>query len=149
MNPSPSPSPSQTPDVHLSVLPLCNFVIARMLYEWKHAVCNHFEIGFWLSFFTQHNAEHPVYSILNLLSLCLSDDLISLCLHAHVYMNSYLYMLQLCLTFCDTVDCSPPGSSAQGVLQPRILEWVAMPSSRIFNISPHASYMLFSTLILY
>ena len=35
-----------------------------------------------------------------------------------------------CLTLCDPVDCSLPGSSAQGVLQARRLEWVAMPSSR-------------------
>ena len=30
----------------------------------------------------------------------------------------------------DFVDCSPPGSSVHGILQARILEWVAMPSSR-------------------
>ena len=38
--------------------------------------------------------------------------------------------LQLCPTLCDPMDCSPPGSSVHGVLQARILEWVAMPSSR-------------------
>ena len=27
------------------------------------------------------------------------------------------------------MDCSPPGSSVHGILQARILEWVAMPSS--------------------
>ena len=31
---------------------------------------------------------------------------------------------------CDTRDCSSPGSSAHGILQARILEWVTMPSSR-------------------
>ena len=31
---------------------------------------------------------------------------------------------------CDPVGCSPPGSSVRGILQERILEWVAMPSSR-------------------
>ena len=31
---------------------------------------------------------------------------------------------------CDPMDCSPPGSSVHGILQARILEWVAMPSSR-------------------
>ena len=36
---------------------------------------------------------------------------------------------QLCLTLCDPTDCSPPGSSVHGVLQARILEWVAMSSS--------------------
>ena len=32
--------------------------------------------------------------------------------------------------FCDPIDCSPAGSSVHGILQVRILEWVAMPSSR-------------------
>ena len=42
----------------------------------------------------------------------------------------YAKLLQLCLTLCDPVDCNPPGSSVHGILQARILEWVAMPSSR-------------------
>ena len=32
---------------------------------------------------------------------------------------------QLCLTLCDPMNCSPPGSSVHGILQARILEWVA------------------------
>ena len=39
-------------------------------------------------------------------------------------------LLQSCPTLCDPMDCSPPGSSAQGISQARILEWVTMPSSR-------------------
>ena len=35
--------------------------------------------------------------------------------------------LQLCPTLCDPVDCRPPGSSVHGILQARILEWVACP----------------------
>ena len=38
--------------------------------------------------------------------------------------------LQFCDPLCDPVDCSPRGSSVHGTLQARILEWVAMPSSR-------------------
>ena len=38
--------------------------------------------------------------------------------------------LQPCLTLCDPLDCSPPGGSVRGIIQARILEWVAMPSSR-------------------
>ena len=38
--------------------------------------------------------------------------------------------LQLCPTLNDPMDCSLPGSSVHGILQARILEWVAMPSSR-------------------
>ena len=37
---------------------------------------------------------------------------------------------QSCLTLCDLMDYSPPGSSVCEILQARILEWVAMPSSR-------------------
>ena len=36
---------------------------------------------------------------------------------------------QSCLTLCDRMDCSLPGSSVHGIL-PRILEWVAIPISR-------------------
>ena len=33
-------------------------------------------------------------------------------------------------SFCDSMDCSPPGSSVHGILQARVLEWVAIPFSR-------------------
>ena len=36
---------------------------------------------------------------------------------------------QSCPTLCDPVDCSPPGSSVHGILQARILEWVAISFS--------------------
>ena len=36
----------------------------------------------------------------------------------------------ICLTLCDPMDCSLPGSSVHGILQARTLEWVALPSSR-------------------
>ena len=39
-------------------------------------------------------------------------------------------LLQSCLTLCDPTDSSLPVSSVHGILQARILEWVAMPSSR-------------------
>ena len=37
---------------------------------------------------------------------------------------------QLFLTLCNPVDCSPPGFSVHGILQARILEWIAISSSR-------------------
>ena len=37
---------------------------------------------------------------------------------------------QLCPILCSPMVCSPPGSSVHGILQARILEWGAMPSSR-------------------
>ena len=36
--------------------------------------------------------------------------------------------LQSCLTLCDPIDGSPPGSPVPGILQARTLEWVAFPS---------------------
>ena len=39
-------------------------------------------------------------------------------------------LLQSCPILCEPVDCSPPGSSVHRIPQARILEWVAMPSSR-------------------
>ena len=50
---------------------------------------------------------------------------VCVCVHAQ--------SLQLCPTLCDPMDCSLPGFSVHGILQARILEWVAMPSSRGFS----------------
>ena len=38
-------------------------------------------------------------------------------------------LLQSCLTPCDPIDGSPPGYSVPGILQTRILEWVAISFS--------------------
>ena len=40
------------------------------------------------------------------------------------------WITQSCPTLCDPMDCSPPGSSVHGILQARILEWVAISFSR-------------------
>ena len=58
--------------------------------------------------------------------------------HIWYYMPSSLYtevcirakLLQSCLTLWDTMNCCLPGFSVHGILQARILKWVAMPSSR-------------------
>ena len=44
--------------------------------------------------------------------------------------KSEMEFTQSCLTVCDPMEWSPPGSSVHGILQAGILEWVAMPSSR-------------------
>ena len=41
-----------------------------------------------------------------------------------------VWVSQSCLTLCNPMDCSPPGSSVQGILQARILEWVTIPFSK-------------------
>ena len=45
-----------------------------------------------------------------------------LCVHAKSF--------QSCLTLCDPMNCSLPGSSVHGILQARILEWIAIFFSR-------------------
>ena len=42
-------------------------------------------------------------------------------------------VIQSCLTLCDPMDCSPPGSSVHGIFLARILEWVAISYSRGFS----------------
>ena len=41
-----------------------------------------------------------------------------------------LLVAQLCQTLCDPMVYSPPGSTVRGILQARILEWLAIPFSR-------------------
>ena len=48
---------------------------------------------------------------------------------------------QSCLTLCNPMDCSLPGSSVHGIFQARVLEWVAFSGSRM---SPSLSSMLIS-----
>ena len=38
-------------------------------------------------------------------------------------------VIQSCLILCDPMDCSPPGSSVHGLLQAKILEWIAISFS--------------------
>ena len=47
----------------------------------------------------------------------------------------HVKLIQSCLTLCNPMDCSPPGSSVHGIFQARLLEWVAMPSSRGSSLS--------------
>ena len=51
-------------------------------------------------------------------------------------------LLQSCLTLCDPMDCSPLGYPVHGILQARILEWVAMPCSRRSSRSRDRTYTL-------
>ena len=57
-------------------------------------------------------------------------DLLQCCVNfSYACVRVHAKSLQSCLTLCDPMDCSPPGSSVHGILQARALEWVAMPSS--------------------
>ena len=49
----------------------------------------------------------------------------------HVNIHVRAKSFQSCPTLCNPMDSSPPGSSVHGILQARILEWLALSSSRI------------------
>ena len=61
-------------------------------------------------------------------------------------LQTHTQWLQSRPTLCKPMDCSLPGSSVHGILQVRILEWVAMPSSRASfstqGLNPHRLCLL-------
>ena len=50
--------------------------------------------------------------------------------------------LQSCLTLCDPIDSSPPGSPIPGILQARTLEWVAISFSNVWKWSAQSCLTL-------
>ena len=48
----------------------------------------------------------------------------------HEKMKSESEVVQSCLTLCDPIDSSLPGSSVHGIFQARVLEWVAIAFSK-------------------
>ena len=61
----------------------------------------------------------------------LSTFVVHLKLSQHSLLIGYVLCLitQSCLTLCDSIDGSPPGSPVPGILQARTLEWVVFSSS--------------------
>ena len=51
-------------------------------------------------------------------------------IYAMEYCESESEVAQSCLTLCDPMDCSPPGSSVHEIFQARVLEWLAISFSR-------------------
>ena len=65
--------------------------------------------------------------------LCIDFFLIDLCVH-HMYATAAAAKsLQSCLTLCDPIGGSPPGSPVPGILQARTLEWVAISFSNAWK----------------
>ena len=66
--------------------------------------------------------ETGIWMLLNILQCTEDPTLQGSCMCAK--------SLQSCPTLCDSIDCSLSGFSVHGILQARILEWAALPSSR-------------------
>ena len=66
-----------------------------------------------------------------------AEPSVLLLMHLHLFLAIYLHLCmcawaQSCLTLCDPMDCSPPCSTIHGILQARILEWVAISYSKMY-----------------
>ena len=76
---------------------------------------------------TLHQWFHPAISSSDaFFSFCLS---ICILFYIYIYAAAAAKSLQSCPTLCDPIDSSPPGSAVPGILQARMLEWVAIPFS--------------------
>ena len=71
------------------------------------------------------------YALKDSVCACVWGVFLCSCMSVFNY-NACVYMLvtQSCLTLCNPMDCSPPGSSVHEILQARLLEWVAISYSR-------------------
>ena len=64
------------------------------------------------------------------LCICVICVCICVCVRTGVFVYVNMLVAQSCWTLCKSVDSSPPGSSVHGILQVKILQWVAIPFSR-------------------
>ena len=81
-----------------------------------------------------------ILSQLQLLGKSICDNTIFKCSHIlrfwgiglqHIFLPCHPLCAQSCRTLCDPTDRTLPGSSAHGIFQARILEWVVISSSRV------------------
>ena len=61
--------------------------------------------------------------------ICTASNLYSMTISASRPAAAAAKSLQSCPTLCDPIDGSPPGSRVHGILQARVLEWVAISFS--------------------
>ena len=78
-------------------------------------------------------AKHPrnIWRIKENQVFCSTAETCEGRLHVGLLLLLKALVAQLCLTLCDLMDCTLPGSSVHGISQARILEWVAISFSRV------------------
>ena len=98
---------------------ICVYFIVVVAFLWRHTVWR--EMGIWFPFHNQ-------------LSLWKSSKKLSLHWIRFCGKSSITLVVQLLnhvQLFCNPMDCSLPGSSVHGILQTKVLEWVAIYFSRV------------------
>ena len=83
-------------------------------------LCLPFEVWIWFCF----------HFCLSLKEICISLQWANSQSRADKMEKVKVLVAQSCLTLCDPMDCSPPVFFVHGILQARIMEWVAVPFSR-------------------
>ena len=113
----------------------------RKIFECHQQFEKHFTPGIWFFFFKKvsvrvHKAWYRLY-IIFLLNLWDIDSILThthTCTHTFTRTRTHTHTppvrAQSCLILFDFTDCSPSGSSVHGIFQARVLEWVAIVSSR-------------------
>ena len=92
-----------------------------VIYSVSPSYCD--QVTVFLSFYERLVVKY-IWKRMTRTQLCYSKRLTA-CIHAK--------QLQLCLTLCNPMDDSPPGSCVQGILQAGILDWVAILSTQGLN----------------
>ena len=101
----------------------------------KHCISGeqNLKFGFWISWFCTMRIKYTIHhrtvlimtrnSVTAVLDIRHRSTLYKACVHAK--------LIQWCSALWNPMDCSLPGFSVCGILQARILEWLAMPFSRV------------------
>ena len=97
------------------------------------------QVNFWIYLQRYFKLWHKVCKMACFFFLKLNN-----CIKVQACMYVCAKLLQLCLTLCNPMDCRVPGSTLHGILQVRILEWVAISFSKDLSNSGIKSMSLMS-----
>ena len=87
----------------------------------------------WIAIFSSTGSSRPRDPTYNSCSSCTGRQILYHCVTWEAHFTAVkvkVLFAQLYPSLCDPVDCSPSGPSLHGILQARLLEWVASPFSR-------------------
>ena len=118
------PCPSPTPGTYTNSCPLswwCHPTISSSVVPFSSCLQSFPASGLYFN-----KVQFPRYKRLSYSSL---SSVLGV-LHSLSHGADYSCWAQSYAALCDPIDCSPPGSSVHGILQARILKWVAISHSR-------------------
>ena len=96
----------------------------------KNEMATHSSIAWEISWTEEPGGLHSIRSKRVRHNLVTEHNNLYSCTHIYLYLYLHTYACMLShsshVPLCDPTDCSPPGSSGCGILQARILEWVAI-----------------------